>query len=530
MRPIMLAAGLASRRDGFAYAWGARRRSPLESGLIVRAYVMVWVEQDLCPPRYRDPTWVASGGMGDLYRAVDEVLERPVAIKLLGERFAADEAVRSRFRREALAAARLSDAPNTVTIFDVGEWRGTPFIVMEYVGGGTLEQVLRGGAQRPDRALPWLAQAAHSLDAAHARGIVHRDVKPANLLLDEHGQIRVGDFGIATAAGLDSLTLTGTMLGTAGYLAPEQAQGRPVSGATDEYALAVVGYELLTGTRPYARDSPTAEAAAHIYEPVPSAARTNRALPGAVDAVFERALAKDPAARFPSCVAFASALQSRFEREAATATLMTGTTARGEEPTRVIPGSRRRSLPAAIWAGLLLLLLVGAGLCGALLAGAGSPARMVAASASTRTVTTTTTITGRGSTLPAATTSPPSLAGPAAAYEMNTRGYRLMLAGNYAAALTLLRQSVAGLVDPANPVTAYANFNLGQTLVQLGQCAAAIPYLQRAQQLEPARHEVSDAIDYATRCAGTEARPTTPGGPSAHDHGHGANGDGNQND
>ena len=114
---------------------------------------MVRVEPDLCPPRYRDPVWVAAGGMGDLYRAVDEVLDRPVAVKLLATRFAADEAVRRRFRREALAAARLSGDPNTVTIFDVGEWRGRPFIVMEYLGGGTLEQVLRGGAQPPARAL-----------------------------------------------------------------------------------------------------------------------------------------------------------------------------------------------------------------------------------------------------------------------------------------------------------------------------------------------------------------------------------------
>ena len=163
--------------------------------------------------------------MGDLYRAVDEVLERPVAVKLLAERFAADVEIRRRFRREALAAARLSGEPNTVTIFDVGEWRGTPFIVMEYLSGGTLEHVLRRGAQPPERALPWLAQAALSLDAAHARGVVHRDVKPANLLLDEDGRVHVGDFGIATAAGLDSLTLTGTVLGPPGTSRPSRRRG-----------------------------------------------------------------------------------------------------------------------------------------------------------------------------------------------------------------------------------------------------------------------------------------------------------------
>src|SRR5215471_2407398 len=133
---------------------------------------MVRVKEHLCPPRYRDPVRVAAGGMGDLYRAVDEVLDRTVAVKLLAARFAADDAVRGRFRREALTAARLSGEPNTVTIFDVGEWQGTPFIVMEYLGGGTLQQVLRGGAQPAARALEWLAQAARSLDAAHKLGVV----------------------------------------------------------------------------------------------------------------------------------------------------------------------------------------------------------------------------------------------------------------------------------------------------------------------------------------------------------------------
>ena len=160
--------------------------------------MMVWVDRDLFPPRYRDPVWIAAGGMGALYRAVDDMLDRPVAIKLLAERYGADGTVRSRFRREALAAARLSGDPNTVMIFDVGEWQGTPFIVMEYLGGGTLEQKLKDGPQRPEQALTWLEQAASSLDAAHAHGVVHRDVKPANLLLDQSGHVHVGDFGIAT--------------------------------------------------------------------------------------------------------------------------------------------------------------------------------------------------------------------------------------------------------------------------------------------------------------------------------------------
>ncbi len=194
--------------------------------------------------------------MGDIYAATDEVLGRKVVVKLLAERYAPDAGIRERFKREGLAAARLSGQPGAVTIFDVGEWEGRPFIVMEHLAGGSLEQRIRqDGAQPPGRALAWLEQAATALDAAHARGIVHRDVKPANLLLNERDEVRVADFGIASAAGLHSLTLTGTVLGTAGYLSPEQAAGHRSGPASDLYALAVVAYELLSGHRPFARES-----------------------------------------------------------------------------------------------------------------------------------------------------------------------------------------------------------------------------------------------------------------------------------
>lgn len=487
------------------------------------------VDQDLFPPRYRDPVWIAAGGMGTVYRAVDEVLERTVAIKLLAERYGADPTVRSRFRREALAAARLSGEPNTVTIFDVGEWRGTPFIVMEYLGGGTLEQKLKGGPQRPERALPWLEQAAHSLDAAHARGVVHRDVKPANLLLDDSGHIHVGDFGIATAAGLDSLTLTGTMLGTVGYLAPEQALGLTVSAASDGYALAVVAYELLTGTRPFARESATAEAAAHIYEPVPSAVGANGALPTPIDPIFTRALAKDQASRFPTCTAFVNTLRTAFETRDETATVPITTVARSEQPTTVM--QRRPRRPRLLLAIAALLVLAGIALAGTLLVHSGGPARAKGTPTTVHTVTVTTTAASppTRARAPATSAPPPSVS---TASDLNTQGYRLMLANNYAAALPLLRRAVAGLLDPANPVTAYANFNLGQTLVKLGQCAAAIPYLQRAQQLEPARHEVQTAVGYATQCAGASTQHANGETPShaRRNHGNGnGNGRGNSN-
>src|ERR671935_687213 len=201
------------------------------------------VETTILPPRYRSPKLVARGGMGEIYRATDDTLGRAVAVKLLSERYARDQPVRQRFTREALAAARLSGEAHIVTIFDVGEWNDRPFIVMEYLGGGSLDDRLQAqGAVDPGEALGWLEQAAAALDAAHANGVVHRDVKPGNLLLDRTGDVHVADFGIASAAGLDALTLTGTVLGTAGYLAPEQAQGERATPASDRYALAVVAY------------------------------------------------------------------------------------------------------------------------------------------------------------------------------------------------------------------------------------------------------------------------------------------------
>ena len=163
--------------------------------------IPVSVGTAILPERYRDPRLVARGGMGEVYCATDTTLGREVAVKLLDDRRASDETVRKRFTREALAAARLSSDAHTVTIFDVGEWQGRPFIVMEYLTGGSLEDVLRReGAQPPARALEWLAETAQALDQAHERGIVHRDVKPANLLLGEDGRVRVADFGVASAA------------------------------------------------------------------------------------------------------------------------------------------------------------------------------------------------------------------------------------------------------------------------------------------------------------------------------------------
>src|SRR5438067_6978543 len=240
------------------------------------------VSTAILPRRYHAPRRIAVGGMGDVYCATDETLGRTVAIKVLAERYAEDESVRARFRREALAAARLSGNPNIVTIFDVGEYQERPMIVMEYLNGGSLEARVHGqGGCPPVQALAWLEQAAAALDSAHAAGVVHRDIKPGNLLLDKRDHVHVGDFGIASAVGLDSFTETGTILGTAGYLSPEQARGERATAASDRYSLAVGAYELRAGRRPFESESTTAEAARHATAPVPSIHHAKSDLPPA---------------------------------------------------------------------------------------------------------------------------------------------------------------------------------------------------------------------------------------------------------
>jgi tRNA A-37 threonylcarbamoyl transferase component Bud32 len=222
------------------------------------------------PPRYRVLRHIANGGMATVWAAEDSVLERLVAVKVLAAGYAVDEAARRRFTREARAAARVSDHPNVVTIFDIGETADTPtqaFIVMEHFAGGTVADRLRSGDPVPaPLALRWLRETASALDAAHAADIVHRDVKPGNLLLDDNGRLAVGDFGIASLAGETAVTAVGQVLGTAAYLSPEQARGHAATPASDRYSLAVVAYELLCGRRPFNGDTPMAQARARVEQ------------------------------------------------------------------------------------------------------------------------------------------------------------------------------------------------------------------------------------------------------------------------
>lgn len=258
--------------------------------------------------RYRLVEQIATGGMGTVWRARDEVLERSVAVKLLHEALARDDRAAERFRREALTAASVAH-PNMARVFDYVQEDGRPGIVMELVEGETLAHAIaRGGALPVDRAVAIAAAVLDALEAAHAAGIVHRDVKPGNILLTPNGGIAVTDFGIARALSEASLTQTGTVMGTAHYSAPEQVRGEIASPATDVYAVGVVLYEMLAGARPFRGDTPVAVAMARLSED-PAPIRSLRPdVPAAVEAVVTRALARDPADRFPSAAAVREAL------------------------------------------------------------------------------------------------------------------------------------------------------------------------------------------------------------------------------
>jgi tRNA A-37 threonylcarbamoyl transferase component Bud32 len=458
---------------------------------------------DILPPRYRGPTQIGRGGMGDIYRATDSTLGRAVAIKLLAERYARDESVRERFTREALAAARLSGEPNTVTIYDVGEHNDRPYIVMEYLGGGSLDDVLRrDGAQPPELVFQWLEEAARALDVAHAKGVVHRDVKPANLMLDREGNVHVADFGIASAAGMASLTVTGTVLGTAGYLAPEQAQGDRAVPASDLYSLAVVAWELLTGKRPFESDSPTAEAAAHVNAPIPSVC-ANSGLPCELDPVFEQALAKDPAARYGSAGEFVAALRAALADAAGSTSELaavppppppTGATAPMRRDRGAAAWARRPPASRTAWP-LLAALLVAGAIAGALLAFALTRDDS-AGQGDTTVITRDRTVTreGRVTTVerPVTVTTAPSVP-PAAGQSgaaLNDEGFAKMQAGDYAGALPLLEQAVAKLQGTDSLDEAYASYNLAFTRVALGSCDGVLDLLDRSESIQGERKEI----------------------------------------
>ena len=505
------------------------------------------------PDRYRVVRHIASGGMASVWEAEDLLLGRIVAVKVLGAQLAADPGARERFQREARTAAQVSDQTHVVTIYDIGEHRDDAFIVMEHFAGGTVADRLRAARDAGERvpretSLRWLREAAAGLDVAHAAGIVHRDVKPANLLLDAQDRLAVGDFGIARLADDTQMTMTGQVLGTAAYISPEQALGQPATAASDRYALGVVAHELLTGSRPFAGGPPTALARQHAEAaPVP-ASQAAPGLPAALDGVLARALAKDPSQRPRT----ASELVAGIEAALGAGAQVDRTHAMGAgivDPTRPLapvepagrprapvepaggplapvepagrpratpiqpspphggPGrasapAKRGPAPALLGAGLAVAAVIALVL---VLAGGRDDPQSDSASRSTSTPaaegsqrTPTTAAAGPQPPPPPPAAQPASSGGESPA-ALNDRGYALIKQGSYGEAVEPLRASVAGYKAAGENGLpyAFALFNLAQALNRSGNPAEAIPLLRERLQYDNQRATVQAELDDA---------------------------------
>jgi serine/threonine protein kinase len=257
--------------------------------------------QQLVDNRYRLVRPLGSGGMADVFLAHDSILDRNVALKVMSTRYASDDEFVERFKREAQSAAALSH-PNIVSIFDRGASEdGTYYIAMEYLPGGTLkDRIMRKGALPARTAAAVALQIAEALQAAHERGVIHRDIKPHNILITESGDVKVTDFGIARAASSSTMTRTGSILGTAHYISPEQAMGEHVGPSSDLYSLGVVLYEMLTGELPYDADTPLGIAMKHVNGHLRQPKEVNPSVPAGINAITCRLLAKDPEDRYAS--------------------------------------------------------------------------------------------------------------------------------------------------------------------------------------------------------------------------------------
>ena len=315
---------------------------------------------------YRIEALLGRGATSTVYRAEDPRLRIPIALKLLNPEAAADESFRERFVREFRLVAGINH-PNIIPIYDAGVWEDSLYIAMRYVAGGDLKARIRGGPLAPERALTTLAQVAGGLDAAHARGLVHRDVKPANIMVDAGAGADAPEVAYVTDFGLiksvetgGAPTATGELLGTIDYVAPEQIEGRPVDGRTDVYSLGCVAFECLTGRVPFDRDNEAATLWAHMQEEPPSAVAANPRLPRGIDRVLERALAKSPDDRFATCGGLVEALRAALVRPAPRR-------ARVEARSRRRPRSTGRSSVVARVAPLAGALLLGAGAAAAAL-------------------------------------------------------------------------------------------------------------------------------------------------------------------
>jgi serine/threonine-protein kinase len=310
--------------------------------------------------RYRLEAKLGSGGMSTVYLASDDTLDRPVAVKVMHREMSEQEDQLQRFRQEARAVAKLTH-PNVVSVIDAGEDGGYPYIVFEYIKGETLKQRIgRVGALDTQEAIAYAIEVARGLGVAHARNMVHRDIKPQNVLIDEEGRAKLTDFGISRQLEQDGVTATGRVLGTTDYVAPEQAMGKAVDPRSDIYSLGVVLYEMLVGQVPFHADSQVGVAMKHVNEELPDVQRRRPEASAAVALVVERATAKDPAERYQTIGEMVDDLETALEVEAARAGSTTGEATSVLDavppPQRKLSGGARWS-----WAAIAILLLVGGG-------------------------------------------------------------------------------------------------------------------------------------------------------------------------
>ncbi len=502
------------------------------------------------PARYRLRRHIATGGMASVWCAEDLVLGRTVAIKVLAERFAHDQLAMRRFKREARAAARVSDHRHVVTVYDVGDLEpdgdtvvaapGRAFIVMEHLAGGTVADAIHHDSVRRHEAMRWLREAASALDHAHQRGIVHRDIKPANFLLDRGRVLHVTDFGIARLTSEDTITSSDELFGTAAYLSPEQALGLEATSASDRYALAVAAFELLVGERPFSAVHFSAQARQHIEEPPPAASDRNRTLPPTVDEVLHVGLAKDPAARPQTAGALVSALHDALAQRpdatrprprrgpgggatgggrlpdpsapaastAAARRRETTTAARTSSdlrpPTARLSTATQRGGRRAVALGALavtVLVLVGVTLAATRGPGSHRAARVAARPAARSATTPASRPTAAGHARAGARhthTASSSTTVAASAAQLQTTGHQEMLDGNYASAIPTLQRAVsAAAAAPHSPTYAYALYDLGRSMVLSGDPSAAIPVLRKRLAIPNQTGTVRTLLDLA---------------------------------
>ena len=323
--------------------------------------------------RYQVEARIGAGGMAEVYRGFDPVLSRTVAIKVLLPQFARDTSFVERFRREAQAAARLNQ-PNIVGVYDTGSDDGTQYIVMEFIEGRTLAEFMATGRKpTPVQAAEISQKIASAIAAAHAQGVIHRDIKPGNVMVTRDGTVKVMDFGIARVLGPETAPQTSAVLGTASYLSPEQAQGGPVDARTDIYSLGAVLYELLAGRPPFMGDTPVAVAYKQVNETPAFPSTLNPDVPARLDAVVMKALSKNPSNRYQTADEFSKDLGRVIAGQEVEATPLMP--AGGGDATQVIsrPSSQTAVLPPPeepkgsgrkVWLGILIGLLLFALLAG----------------------------------------------------------------------------------------------------------------------------------------------------------------------